>query len=218
MNILVLGGTGNIGRQFVKKALERGHNITAIVRPSSSIAKQNGLKVIQGDVLSADLLNQSFSGMDAVVSCLGIRKKDPSDPWSPLISPEDFTERSAIKIVDAMKNNAINRLVVISSAGVGNSWNTVDSKLQEVIKSSSINQTFRDLENMETILENSGLDTLAVRPVALVNGNASGNAQIVDKFEITSNILTGDVAHWMLNAVERPTPFKHRTEMIGAKQ
>src|SRR5210317_1480371 len=107
MNILVLGGTGNIGRQFVKKALERGHNITAIVRPSSSIDKQNGLKVIQGDVLSADLLNQSFSGMDAIVSCLGIRKKDPSDPWSPLLSPEDFTTDCAIGIVDAMKHNGI---------------------------------------------------------------------------------------------------------------
>lgn len=218
MNILILGGTGNTGRQFVNQALERGHNITAIVRPSSSMDKQNGLEVIQGDVLSPDLLNQSFSGMDAIVSCLGIRKKDPSDPWSPLISPEDFTERSAIRIVDAMKVNGIERLVVISSAGVGDSWESVDSELREVIQSSSINKTFRDLKNMEEVLENSGLDTLAVRPVALVNGNASGNTAIVHRFEKTSKILTGDVAQWMLNAVERPTPFKHRTEMIGAKQ
>ena len=69
---------------------------------------------------------------------------------------------------------------------------------------------------MEQVLEESGLDTLAVRPVALVNGDASGSAQIVDRFEKTSKISTGDVAQWMLDAVERPAAFQQRSEMIGA--
>jgi uncharacterized protein YbjT (DUF2867 family) len=69
---------------------------------------------------------------------------------------------------------------------------------------------------MEKVLESSGLDTLAVRPVALVNGDATGTAKIVDKFEATSKIFTGDVAKWMLDAVERPAPFDKRAEMIGS--
>jgi uncharacterized protein YbjT (DUF2867 family) len=87
--------------------------------------------------------------------------------------------------------------------------------MRTAIESSNIGKIFLDLNNMEKVLESSGLDTLAVRPVLLINGEATGKAQIVDKFEKTSKIFTGDVAKWMLDAVERPAPFDQRTEMIG---
>jgi uncharacterized protein YbjT (DUF2867 family) len=216
MNLLVLGATGNTGRQFVDMALERGHRITAIVRSTAGLKERDGLEIIQGDVLNPTVLRDAFSGRDAIVSCLGIRKKTPSDPWSPLLSPEDFTTRSAIAIIDAMKVNGIERLIVISSAGVGDSWETVDHEIRTVIQASSVSKIFVDLNNMEEVLMKSGLDTLAVRPVALANGDAIGGAHIVDRFEKTSKIYTGDVAQWMLDAVERPGPFDQRTEMIGS--
>ncbi len=215
MNLLVLGATGNTGRQFVDMALERGHRIRAIVRSTADVVERDGLEVMHGDVLDLAELRQAFNNMDAVVSCLGIRKENPSDPWSPLLSPEDFMARSAVGIVDAMKANGIERLIVISSAGVGDSWETVDAELRTVIQGSNVGKIFLDLNNMEEVLVKSGLDTLAVRPVALVNGDATGAAQIVDRFEKTSKIFTGDVAQWMLDAVERSAPFDQRTEMIG---
>ena len=216
MNILVLGATGNTGRKFVDMALGRGHRVRAIMRSSGNLEDQTGLEIIKGDVLDGSVLKQAAHGMDAIVSCLGIRKKDPSDPWSSLLSPEDFTERSARVIVEAMKANGMKRAVVISSAGVGNSWEAVDKDMQEVIQNSSVGKIFRDLGNMEKVLEASELDTLAVRPVALVNDDVSGNVQIINRFEKTSKISTGDVAQWMLNAVERPNLFQQRTEMIGS--
>jgi hypothetical protein len=51
--------------------------------------------------------------------------------------------------------------------------------------------------------------------VALVNGDPSGAAQIVGRFDKTSKIFTSDVAQWMLDAVERSASFDQRTEMIG---
>ena len=215
MNLLVLGATGNTGRKFVEMALEHGHRIRAFVRSTADVVERDGLEVMHGDVLDSAELRLAFDKIDAVVSCLGIRKEDPSDPWSPLLSPEDFMARSAVGIVDAMKANGIERLVVISSAGVGDSWETVDTELRTVIQGSNVGKIFLDLNNMEEVLVNSGLDTMAVRPVALVNGDASGAVQIVDKFEKTSKIFTGDVAQWMLDAVERSAPFDQRTEMIG---
>jgi putative NADH-flavin reductase len=215
MNLLVLGATGNTGRQFVDLALNRGHKITAIVRSISRMDERDGLTAIQGNVLDSSVLHQAVRGVDAVISCLGIRKKDPADPWSQLLSPEDFTTRCTSIAVEAMKMHGIERLVVISSAGVGDSWETVDSEIRDVIKSSNIAKVFLDLNNMEQVLILSELDTLAIRPVALVIGDASEEAKIVDRFEKTSKIFTGDVAQWILDAVERPTPFVHRTEMIG---
>ncbi len=216
MNLLVLGATGNTGRQFVDMALERGHGVRAIVRSAAGVVEREGLEVIHGDVLNPSVLRQAVDKMDAVISCLGIRKEDPSDPWSPLLSPDDFMARSAVGIVDAMKATGVERLVVISSAGVGDSWGTVDSELRRVIRGSNVGKIFLDLNNMEEILVRSGLDTLAVRPVALVNGDPSGNVRVVNSFEKTARIFTGDVARWMLDAVERSAPFEQRAEMIGS--
>ena len=69
---------------------------------------------------------------------------------------------------------------------------------------------------MEKVLESRGLGTLAVGPVTLVNGDPTGRVQYVDGFAKTSRIFIGDVALWMLDAVERVVPFEQRTEMIGS--
>ena len=69
---------------------------------------------------------------------------------------------------------------------------------------------------MEKVLESSGLGALAVQPVALVNGDLTEKVQYVDGFAKTSKIFTGDVALWMLDAVERVVPLEQRTEMIGS--
>ena len=91
MKIFVLGATGNVGSQFVGQALKRGHSIKAIIRPNADVIKQNRLEVVKGDVLDAEFAESVLEDEDAVVSCLGIRKENPADPWSRLLSPEDFT-------------------------------------------------------------------------------------------------------------------------------
>lgn len=123
-------------------------------------------------------------------------------------------ERCAIGIVDAMKASGLQRVVVISSAGVGDSWGSVDPDLRHVIQSSSVGKIFRDLGNMERVLEASGLDTLAVRPVALVSGDTSGTARIVDTFEKTSRIPQPWRNRFAQSAREKvDLSFRHRARM-----
>ena len=69
---------------------------------------------------------------------------------------------------------------------------------------------------MEKVLESSGLGALAVQPVALVNGDLTEKVQYVDGFAKTSKIFTGDVALWMLDAVDGVARFEQRAEMIGS--
>jgi len=216
LKLLVLGASGNTGRRLVQMALARGHAVTAIVRPTAKVPDQEGLSIITGDVLDPAVLERASQGVHAVVSCLGIRKVDPSDPWSELTSPEDFTERSALTAVAAMRRNGIKRLVAISSAGIGDSWSAVDPDIRKVIETSNISKVFHDLNKMEHALAQSRLDTLAIRPVAIVDGDETGRARQVHRFEKGSKITTGDIAHWMLDAVERPEVFSTRYEMIGA--
>ena len=215
MHLLILGATGNTGLQFVEMALARGHTLTGLVRSPMKLVAHPRLVIMQGSPMDGAVLGEAVRGVDAVVSCLGIRKADPSDPWSELLSPPDFTERCTRLVTEAMKAQGIGRIVVISSAGVGDSWGVVNPELQAVIEKSNIRLVFQDLNRMEQALDDSGLDTLAVRPVALIQGQATGNCELVRSFEKTSRITTGEVAQWMLDAVERAGSFTERSEMIG---
>lgn len=214
--ILLLGATGNTGRKLLNMALERGYSVRALVRDPACLASHPNLEVVQGEVLDSASVQDAVDDVDAVLSCLGIRKADPSDPFSELLSPEDFTAQSAVIITEAMKHTGVSRLVAISSAGIGDSWSLVAPNMQKVIEGSSVGKIFRDLNNLEKVLEQSGLDTLAVRPVVLVEAELSDTVRLVDRFDPSTRISNADVAKWMLDAIERENPFAQPSEMIGS--
>ena len=72
--ILVLGGTGGTGRLIVSQALERGQQVTALVRSPEKARDLKGAKLIVGDVRDEKVLPEALKGQDAVVSALGTRR------------------------------------------------------------------------------------------------------------------------------------------------
>jgi len=213
-NLLILGASGECGKWAVSIAKERGHTVTVLVRSITNYEKLQGVKIIEGDVLDESALGQVMKGQDAVISCLGIRRKNPSNPWSALASSPDFTKRSAENIVTTMNKYGVRRLVAISAAGVGDSRTKVNPITRFVIRISNIAVTYRDLWDMEEVYRSSSIDSLVVRPVTLVS-DGSNQARILDRYKLDSQIAKRDVADWMIDAVERPEPFVNPTEMIG---
>ncbi len=196
-------------------AIERGHNVTALVRSKENIEERDGLELTQGDVSNTVTIERAVEGKDAVLSCLGIRRISASNPWSPLISPINFNASCAPGIVNAMEKHGVARLIAISAAGVGDSKDNVDPITRFLFRVSKLSVTLRDSENMEAVYANSGLDSLVVRPVRLVDGQPTDRARILDRCSISSKISRSDVAGWMLDALERPEPFGSRSEIIG---
>ncbi|MFJ2171099.1 NAD(P)-dependent oxidoreductase [Streptomyces griseofuscus] len=77
MRIAVLGATGRVGRLVVEQALDRGHEVVALVRSPQQYTQpaRIGVEVRQADVMSP----QSFpelGDVDVLVSALGISKSD----------------------------------------------------------------------------------------------------------------------------------------------
>ncbi len=136
--LLILGGSGDVGQQSVRIAKYRGYQITVLVRSETNYEKQEGIDVVQGSVLDADVLEQVMKGKDLVLSCLGPRKENPSNPWSTLISPANFAQDTAQNIVKAMKSHGVKRLVAISAAGVGDSLPAVTPVFRLVIRKSNL--------------------------------------------------------------------------------
>ncbi|KAF0846552.1 NAD(P)-dependent oxidoreductase [Nocardia caishijiensis] len=78
MKIAVLGATGQTGRLIVALALDRGHEVIALARRPDQIAARPNLRVVRADVAEPGSVPAAVRGADAVLSGLGITKKqDP---------------------------------------------------------------------------------------------------------------------------------------------
>ena len=83
--VLVLGGTGTIGRAAVRALVARGHEVVCFVRPGARDGSApSGAAVRLGNVTDAGSLDRDgFRGecFDVVLSCLASRNGVPDDAW-----------------------------------------------------------------------------------------------------------------------------------------
>ncbi|WP_084129066.1 NAD(P)-dependent oxidoreductase [Demequina sp. NBRC 110055] len=77
MRIAVLGATGKVGRLVTEQALERGHDVVALVRAPEAYEPPTGgaVEVRRADVTSPEAF-PSLGDVDVVISALGISKGD----------------------------------------------------------------------------------------------------------------------------------------------
>ena len=216
MTLLVLGASGGCGRWLCRLARERGHHVRALVRPATPFDGAAADEVVRGDVLDRQVLDRALTGREAVLSALGIQRTVPWNPWSALASPPDLTTRVAEHLAEAMPAHGVASIVTISAGGVGDSAPRVHPLFRWLIGHSQLAAAYRDLSGMESVLAAAALDWMAVRPVTLTNGPATGTAHTVSRYGLPSRISRADVAAWMLDAVEAPEPFSERTPMIAA--
>jgi uncharacterized protein YbjT (DUF2867 family) len=215
MRVLVLGASGGCGRWVVRLAAGAGHEVTALVRPSTSFEPPPNVAVQRGSALDAADLASAMEGQDILISCLGPQRTNPRNPWSRLRLPLHVAELSARAITTVLPRTRIRRVAVISAAGVGDSLAQTNGAMRWMLRHSTVGQMYADLEAMERVLRGSAADWLAVRPVTLVNAAPSARAKRLARYRATSVIGRGDVAAWLLRAATSDTPTEDRTPMIG---
>jgi uncharacterized protein YbjT (DUF2867 family) len=198
----------------VRLAAQAGHDVTALVRPSTPFDAPAGVRVIRGEVLDPAIIASAVENKDAVASCLGIRRASKF-PWAPILSPPDFTARVASALIPAMSHAAVRRVVAISAGGVAESITQLTTPVRWMVGAGTIGVAYRDLADTERLLSASRLDWLAVRPVTLVDGPPTGRVGKVEKYGLFSIVRRADVATWMLGALARPTPYVEQTVLLG---
>src|SRR3981081_4048573 len=72
VKFLVLGATGRTGVLFVKKALDQGHQVTALVRRADATVDPRA-QIVSGDVTDAIVIATAARGHDAIISTLGVK-------------------------------------------------------------------------------------------------------------------------------------------------
>ena len=122
LKIVVLGGSGFVGRLLVKHLAEQGHRVTVLSRNLSSHLDRllpPGVTLREMDVYDAEALRQAIAGADAVVNLVGILNESGDDGIGFRHAHVELTKR----IIDACRANGVRRLLQMSSlnAGRGNS-------------------------------------------------------------------------------------------------
>jgi putative NADH-flavin reductase len=111
LDIVVFGGTGNIGQRIVREALARGASVTVVVRDTGAAALPPGprLRLLRGDVLDAAADARLLKGASAVVCAVSFRK--PPDPAA--------YRKAAVALVTALRGagGSAPHLLFVGGAG-----------------------------------------------------------------------------------------------------
>ncbi|NIQ55708.1 MAG: NAD(P)H-binding protein, partial [Gammaproteobacteria bacterium] len=202
------------GSWVVRLAAGRGHDVRAVVRPSSSYRPPPGVAVARGEVLDPRFVEEILPDHPLVISCIGQRRASPS-PWSALRSPPDLVKRVMTNVVRAMSQKPGHRILWISAAGVGSSRARTTPAVRRIIDLGNIAVAYRDLEAAERVTDGAEVESLAVRPVTLRPGSPGGDVGPVDRYGLLSTIRRGDVARWILDVADGTRAFQGRTVLLG---
>jgi len=198
MKLFVIGATGRVGREIVKQALVRGHNVTAFVRsPESVTLKNERLTVLKGNVMDENQLFDTMQNHDAVLSALGPRE---------VFKPSSLLHDSALATTRAMQRSGVKRLVILSAAA---HFPGVPNRIVSFI----LRNHMRDSLAMEEIVQGSGLDWTIARPPRLTEEDyLTYRSREGAAPRMGFSLARKAVAAFMLDAIEQK---KHINKIVG---
>ncbi|HEY4222358.1 MAG TPA: NAD(P)H-binding protein [Myxococcota bacterium] len=214
MRLYVIGASGGVGQPLVAEAIARGHEVTAHVRPSSPVTFPAAVRTVRRELLEDGALD-AIAGHDAVLSCVGGRRKNPANPFSRMLSRHDLVEAVLHKLVPAMMQQSVARVLVVSAGGVGDSSAGLNWMMRALLALSQVGVAYQDLDKAEGVLASSSLDWLAVRPVTLSNKPAGKPVVEVPTFATTATISRADVGKYMLDRVVDKALYDKHSAMIA---
>lgn len=109
MKVALIGASGFVGKAVLNELLQRGHQVTAVVRDINNLSPQEGLTISKGNATDEQTLAEIIKGNHAVISAFNAGWTNPN-------LYEDFLTGSRA-IQAAVKISGIKRLLVVGGAG-----------------------------------------------------------------------------------------------------
>ena len=210
MKIIVFGATGGTGKLIVTQALAKGHSVTAFVRTPEGLPQDPHLRVIQGDVFDFGAVVDAVRGHRAVLSALGARTR----------KREDILARAIPHILEGMRQEYVNRLIVLGAAGAhkdyGRYQNALTTMALWTAKKTALKHPFIDQAAQERLIAASDVDYTIVRAPRLMDGPFTGKYRVLpDALPPGAlRINRADVADFMLQQLTDPR-FHRQGPYIG---
>ncbi len=166
MKIVVIGASRGIGLEVVKQALERGHEVTALLRDPGKLALEHArLHKVRGDVGKPADVRSALSGQDVVCTCVGV---------NPTRKPVELFSRGARNVLAALQDAPATKFVAVTGIGAGDSRGHGGFFYDRIFQPLALATIYADKDREEELIKASAADWLIVRPGFLTNGPRTG--------------------------------------------
>ncbi|MEM1279521.1 MAG: NAD(P)H-binding protein [Cyanobacteria bacterium P01_D01_bin.6] len=204
MKLLVIGATGTLGRQIVRRALDEGHEVQCLVRSfqRGAFLREWGAQLLRGNLCAPQTLPPALEEVDAVIDAATARPTDAIDQvdWD-----------GKVNLIKAAQEAGINRYVFISILGAEN---YPDVPLMNIKHCT------------EKFLAESSLDYTILKPCGFLQGLIGQYAiPILEKQGIwvmngaapVAYMNTQDIARFAIAALENPDTVKRSFPLAGSR-
>lgn len=208
MKIALIGATGFVGSAILQEALQRGHEVTAIVRHPERGKPHAKLRSQKGDVYNEEDVARLVAGHDAVISAF-------NPGWS---HPDIYNQqvKGTQAIINGVKKAGIKRLLFVGGAGSLEVKPGVQSVDLPEFPSEYKQGALATREALNMLRKETGLDWSFLSPSADISpGQRTGQFrlgmdQLLKDANGQSRISTEDYAMAMIDEVEQSTHIRRR--------
>ena len=207
MKIAIFGAGGRIGSRVVIEALNRGHNVTAVVRhPENYILIHDHLSVAKGDLFDDRKVESAAFDHDAAVSAYSNTNGAPPSTIAEVVPP----------LIKGLKQAHVKRLIIVGVAGslkVASGGDLVDTPdFPQAYKAIAL--AHRDA--FKLYQKETGLDWTYISPAAVIEpGQRTGKFRVgTDELIVDAQgrsfITMEDYAVAVVDEIENPLHLKAR--------
>lgn len=107
--VVLIGATGFVGSAILNELVERGHEVTVVVRNVEKLPKNALVKPVKEDVGNEDAVAKLLEGKDAVISAYNPGWTNPNIAQETIVNYRH--------ILAAAKKSGIGRLLIVGGAG-----------------------------------------------------------------------------------------------------
>ncbi|HIS28993.1 MAG TPA: NAD(P)-dependent oxidoreductase [Candidatus Avamphibacillus intestinigallinarum] len=209
MKLGIIGASGKAGSRILQEAIQRGHEVTAIVRDSSKI-EENNISILERDILN--LTSNDLKEFDVVVNAFG----------APLGEEQPHVD-AGHALIEALKGTNTRAIIV---GGAGSLYVDEDKTIPLIDTPEFPNEfipTAKGQErNLHELQETSNITWTFISPSAIFDANGkrtgsyqSGKDHLLVNSKGESYISYADFAIAVLDEIEEPKHINERFTVVS---
>ena len=206
MSLLIIGGTGTLGRQMVLQALMKGYPVRCMVRNfrKANFLKEWGVELVYGDLTKPETLPPCFKGITAVIDASTSRPDE-------LDSLKTVDWDGKIALIEAAKVANIKRFIFFSAQNVEQFDNIplmkVKYGIEKKLEASNVPYTiFRLTGFYQGLIEQYAIPILENLPI-----------WVTDENTYIAYMDTQDIAKFSMRALQIPQTTNQTFFLSGLK-
>lgn len=206
MSLLIIGGTGTLGRQIVLQALTKGYQVRCLVRNfrKANFLREWGVELVYGDLTKPETISPCLKGITAIIDASTSRPNE-------LNSLQMVDWEGKLYLIEAAKAANIQRFIFFSTQNAEKFQNIPLMKLKYSIecklKKSEIPYTIFHLTGFyQGLIEQYAIPILENLPIWVTNENS-----------YTAYMDTQDIAKFCIRSLQLPNTINQTFLLSGLK-